>query len=167
MMNEQLANIRFGPDGFVPAVVQDADDGTVLMLAEMNREALERTLQTGLTHVWSQSQQGLYQPGEDAGQMQHVTDVKHSDGGDTLLIQVRQAPGGPAGQRSHFSRSLVVPTMLASGAEPPTVTEMPAALYDLILSRREGGDEKSTCGGCSGAGRTLSARKLPKKPPKW
>ncbi len=139
-MDEQLAGIRFGPDGFVPAVVQDASDGAVLMLADMNREALALTLQTGLTHVWSRSQQCIYKPGEDAGGAHQVVDVKHSDGGDTLLIQVRQAPG-PARQPSRFSRSLVAPP--ASGVAPPTVTEMPAALYDLILSRREAGDEKS------------------------
>jgi phosphoribosyl-ATP pyrophosphohydrolase/phosphoribosyl-AMP cyclohydrolase len=146
-MDEQIADIRFGSDGLVPVVVQDASDGTVLMLVEMNREALVLTLQTGSTHAWSRPQQRLYKPGEDSGRAPQVVDVKHSDGGDMLLIQVSCGPE-KTGLRSHFSRSLASPTSLAGDAgdsdtELPTVTEMPAALYDLILSRREAGDEKS------------------------
>ncbi|ETX08234.1 MAG: hypothetical protein ETSY2_06595 [Candidatus Entotheonella gemina] len=154
-MDDPIADIRFGPDGLVPAVVQDAGDRTVLMLVEMNRNALLRTLQTGLAHAWSRAQQDLYKPGEALGQAYRVVDIKHSDGGDTLLIQVRHAPDS-TGQRSHFSRSLAG----AAQAEPPTVTEMPAALYDLILSRHEAGDEKSYVRGLFRRGQDVICKKV-------
>lgn len=141
-MREQLNDIRFGPDGLLPAVVQDASDGTVLMLAEMNREALNTTLQTGYTHVWSRSEQRLCKLGEDtAGHGQRVVNIKYGDG-DTLLIQVRQDAGNSV-QPSHFSHSLTLTPSLGEDVGPPSVTEMPAALYDLILSRRDAGDKTS------------------------
>jgi len=163
-MDEQLADIRFGSDGLVPTVVQDAGDGTVLMLVEMNREALVLTLQTGLTHAWSRPQQCLYKPGEDSGQTPQVVDVKHSDGGDVLLIQVSCGPR-KTGLRSHFSRSFAAPMRLAGDAgasdtEWPTVTEMPAALYDLILSRRQAGDEKSYVHGLFRRGQDVICKKV-------
>lgn len=154
-MDDPIAHIRFGPDSLVPAVVQDASDGIVLMVVEMNREALLLTLQTGLTHAWSRPQQALYKPGEEVGQAQQVVDIKYNDGGDTLLIQVRHGPAA-VGQRSHFSRSLAS----AGRAEPPTVTEIPAALYDLILSRREGGDEKSYVRGLFRRGQDVICKKV-------
>ena len=158
-MDEQIADIRFGPDGLVPAVLQDAGDGTVLMVVEMNQEALVSTLQTGLTHAWSRLQQCLYKPGEDAGQVPQVVDVKHSDGGDALLIQVARAPGH-AEQRSHFSRALVSSTISVGRVGSPTVTEMPAALYDLILSRRETGDDNSYVRGLFRRGQDVICKKV-------
>ncbi|ETX01476.1 MAG: hypothetical protein ETSY1_07185, partial [Candidatus Entotheonella factor] len=122
-MDDQLADIRFGPDGLVLAVVQDASDGTVLALIEMNREALLLTLQTGMTHAWNPSQQMLYKLGEPVGQEQQIVNLKRSDDGDKLLIQVHRAPD-TAGQRPYFAKSLLG----AKRAEPPSVTEMPAAL---------------------------------------
>ena len=164
-MDEQIADIRFGSDGLVPTVVQDAGDGTVLMLVEMNREALVKTLQTGLTYAWSRLQERLYRPGEDLGQAQQVVDVKHSDGGETLLIQVNSVLG-QSEQRSRFAHSLAASISLATdgigdgGAESPTVTEMPAALYDLILSRREAGDETSYVHGLFRRGQDVICKKV-------
>jgi phosphoribosyl-ATP pyrophosphohydrolase/phosphoribosyl-AMP cyclohydrolase len=141
-MDELFVDLRFGSDGLLPAVVQDAGDSTVLMLLEMDREALALTLRTGLLHAWSRPQRQLYKPGEASGQALGIVGVKYSEGGDTLLLQVRGATEA-AGHRSHFCHSLPVPSAGAGGDESPTVTEMSAALYELILSRREAGDEKS------------------------
>ncbi len=141
-MNEQLDDIRFGPDGLLSVVVQDARCGTVLMLAEMNDEALDTTLQTGYAHIWSRLQQRLCKLGEDSGPVQRVVDITYNDGGDTLLMQVRQEVGHTI-QPSHFSHHLTLPMPRAEDAEPPSVTEMPAALYDLILSRRDADDPTS------------------------
>ncbi len=141
-MDEQLDDIRFGPDGLLPAVVQNASDGMVLMLVELNREALNTTLQTGYTHIWSRPQQRLCKLGEDSGQAQRVVDVKYGDGGGALLIQVRQE-AGDTGPSSRFSHSLTLSTPRAEDAEPPAVTEMLAALYELILSRRDAGEQTS------------------------
>jgi phosphoribosyl-ATP pyrophosphohydrolase/phosphoribosyl-AMP cyclohydrolase len=156
-MDEQFADLRFGPDGLLPAVVQDAGDGTVLMLVEMTREALALTLRTGLIHAWSRLLQQLYKPGEASGLA--LVAVKSSEGGDTLLLQGRCATDA-AGPRSHFCRSLSVPSTGARGDESPTVTEMPAALYDLILSRREAGDEKSYVRGLFRRGQDVICKKV-------
>ncbi len=141
-MDEPLDNIRFGVDGLLSAVVQNASDGTVLMLVEMSREALNATLQTGYAHVWNRSKQCLSKLGEDSGHVQCVVDIKYGDGGESLLIRVRQE-AGKATVPSHFSHTLTGATTRGDGAEPPTVTEMPAALYDLILRRRDSGDQTS------------------------
>ncbi len=163
-MDEQLYHIRFGPDGLAPAVVQDADDGSVLWVVEMNREALALTLRTGLPHAWHRSQQCLHQPGGDAKPAPRVVEVRHNDGGDTLLIAVRYAPG-QGGPRSHFSHALTAAAPLPDSAggrvsPSPTVAEMPAALYDLILRRRETGDEQSYVRGLFRRGQDVICKKV-------
>jgi phosphoribosyl-ATP pyrophosphohydrolase/phosphoribosyl-AMP cyclohydrolase len=158
-MDERIADIRFNADGSVPAVVQDIGDGTVLMLVEVTREALALTLQTGLMHAWSRPQQRLYKPGEESGQVPEVVHVKYSDGGETLLVQVRRATDA-AGHPSHFSRSLTASATSSGGTESPTVTEMPAALYDLILCRREAGDEQSYVRGLFRRGQDVICKKV-------
>ena len=67
--------VRFDAQGLIPAVVQEATTGEVLMVAWMNAEALERTLATRSTHFWSRSRQALWQKGETSGHRQHVEAV--------------------------------------------------------------------------------------------
>ena len=76
--------------GLIPAVVQEAETGEVLMVAWMNREALDATLQTGLSHFWSRSRQSLWRKGETSGHAQHVEAVYADCDRDTLLVQVHQ-----------------------------------------------------------------------------
>ena len=64
--------LRFDDHGLIPAVVQEADTGEVLMVAWMDRPALEKTLATGITHFWSRSRQAPWQKGETSGHTQHV-----------------------------------------------------------------------------------------------
>lgn len=110
-MNRQpsnlLDNLRWDERGLIPVVVQDAADGTVLMLAYANREALVRTLETGLAHFWSRSRQRLWQKGETSGHVLHVEEVRYDCDGDALLYRVR--PKGPTchtGERSCFFRAM-------------------------------------------------------------
>ncbi len=101
-----LDQVKFNSDGLVPAIVQDQGDGRVLMMAYMNRESLERTLETGQTVFWSRSRRALWRKGETSGHTQKVRDIAVDCDGDTLLIQVEQV--GPAchtGHRSCFYRS--------------------------------------------------------------
>jgi phosphoribosyl-ATP pyrophosphohydrolase/phosphoribosyl-AMP cyclohydrolase len=148
-MNPIAEEIRFGPDGLLPAIIQDASDGTVLMLAYMNREALTLTLHTGYTHFWSRSRQTLWQKGEESGNVQRVVAIHYDCDGDTLLVQVaQQNVACHTGQRSCFFRTLpLVSTAVPAGEEEvaaaPAVTEMLAALYHLILLRRDAGDASS------------------------
>jgi phosphoribosyl-ATP pyrophosphohydrolase/phosphoribosyl-AMP cyclohydrolase len=81
-------------DGLVPAIVQDADTGAVLMMAYMNREALEQTLARRRAVFYSRSKQRLWEKGENTGHMLEVVDVALDCDADTLLVSAR--PRGPA-----------------------------------------------------------------------
>ena len=100
-------NLKFNSDGLIPAIIQDAANGRVLMMAWMNRASLEKTIETGKTWFWSRSRQKYWMKGESSGYTQSVKDMAFDCDGDTLLIQVEQA--GTAcheGYRSCFFRSL-------------------------------------------------------------
>jgi phosphoribosyl-AMP cyclohydrolase len=102
-----LADLRFDDRGLIPAVVQDADGGDVLMVAWMNRASLERTLEEGRTVFWSRSRGELWRKGDTSGHVQHVVDVTADCDGDTLLVRVHQV--GVAchtGERSCFHRGI-------------------------------------------------------------
>jgi phosphoribosyl-ATP pyrophosphohydrolase/phosphoribosyl-AMP cyclohydrolase len=91
----EVADIDFSKgDGLVPAVVQDATTGAVLMLAYMNRDALEQTLSRGRAVFYSRSKQRLWEKGETTGHSLDVVDVVHDCDNDTLLITAN--PRGPA-----------------------------------------------------------------------
>ena len=95
--------IRFGPDGLVPAVVQDATDGRVLMLAYMDAEALAATLDTGDVHFHSRSRGTLWRKGETSGNVLRLVDLSIDCDGDAVLVTA--APAGPTchrGTRSCF-----------------------------------------------------------------
>jgi phosphoribosyl-ATP pyrophosphohydrolase/phosphoribosyl-AMP cyclohydrolase len=82
--------LRFNEQGLIPAVVQEATTGQVLMLAYMNLEALERTLATGLVHYWSRSRAELWQKGETSGHTQRLRDLRYDCDADALLVSVEQ-----------------------------------------------------------------------------
>ena len=99
--------IKFDERGLAPAIVQDADDQQVLMLAYMNQEALDLTIRTGETHFWSRSRKEIWHTGSTSGNIQRVVDLCVDCDGDTILVRVR--PAGPAchtGARSCFFNSL-------------------------------------------------------------
>lgn len=85
-----LERVRFGDDGLVPAVVQDAGDGRVLMQAWMNRESLQRTVERGETWFWSRSRKELWHKGATSGHTQRVRSVLLDCDGDSLLVLVDQ-----------------------------------------------------------------------------
>lgn len=87
---ERAARVRYGPDGLVPAVVQDATTGRVLTQAWMNRESLERTLERGETWFWSRSRQELWHKGATSGNTQAVRAVMLDCDGDAVLVLVDQ-----------------------------------------------------------------------------
>ncbi len=82
--------LKFDERGLIPAVVQEAETGEVLMVAWMDQAALEATLTTGLTHFWSRSRQQPWRKGETSGHAQHVRAVYADCDTDTLLVQVHQ-----------------------------------------------------------------------------
>jgi phosphoribosyl-ATP pyrophosphohydrolase/phosphoribosyl-AMP cyclohydrolase len=82
--------LTYDAQGLIPAVVQEAETGEVLMVAWMDRDAVAATLETGLTHFWSRSRQARWRKGETSGHSQHVQGVYADCDADTLLVQVHQ-----------------------------------------------------------------------------
>jgi len=100
-MSDRTPN--FDRDGLVTAVVQDAADDTVLMVAHMNREAWAATQQRGVAVFWSRSRNALWEKGETSGNRMHVVESRIDCDGDAVLLRVH--PDGPAchlGTRSCF-----------------------------------------------------------------
>ena len=99
--------LQFDDQGLIPAVVQDADTGQVLMVAWMNRNALKLTIKTGDAHFWSRSRESLWYKGATSGNTQKVREIRVDCDADTLLLLVD--PAGPAchtGEKSCFYRRL-------------------------------------------------------------
>jgi phosphoribosyl-AMP cyclohydrolase len=100
-----MIEIKWDKCGLIPAIVQDAGTGQVLMLAYMNAEALRLTLETGEAHFWSRSRGELWHKGATSGHVQRVREVRLDCDADTILLRVD--PAGPAchtGEASCFYR---------------------------------------------------------------
>jgi phosphoribosyl-AMP cyclohydrolase / phosphoribosyl-ATP pyrophosphohydrolase len=110
--NIRLSAVKFGADGLVPVVTQESRSGDVLMVAYANREALDRTLSTGLAHYFSRSRGTLWQKGETSDHVQRVTEVRLDCDGDTVLYRVEQS--GPA---CHTGRRTCFSTVIGPGAD--------------------------------------------------
>jgi len=121
-------NLKFNSDGLIPAIVQDNQDGRVLMMAWMNRASLEATITTGKTHFWSRSRQKFWMKGESSGHTQAVKDIAFDCDGDTLLIKVEQIGAAcHEGYRSCFFRSITDDGAGARVTEPQLQT--PEEIY--------------------------------------
>ena len=99
--------LKFNEDGLIPAIIQEAGTGRVLMMAWMNRASIESTVKTGKTHFWSRSRKKFWMKGEESGHTQTVRDLAFDCDGDTLLIQVEQVGAAcHEGFKSCFFRSV-------------------------------------------------------------
>ncbi|MEH2357272.1 bifunctional phosphoribosyl-AMP cyclohydrolase/phosphoribosyl-ATP diphosphatase HisIE [Nostoc sp.] len=132
--------IRYDERGLVPAIVQDYLDGTVLMMAWMNQESLQKTLETEETWFWSRSRQELWHKGATSGHIQKVQSIRYDCDSDALLIGVEQL-GDVAchtGERSCFHQ------IEGKIAAPPSDTL--SQLFQIICDRRDNPTESSyTC----------------------
>ncbi|MGC0053028.1 phosphoribosyl-AMP cyclohydrolase [Ochrobactrum sp. MYb15] len=100
---------RFDSSGLITAVVTDARDGELLMVAHMNEEALRLTLETGIAHYWSRSRNRLWKKGETSGNLQSVIELRTDCDQDALWLKVSVAGDGPTchtGRRSCFYRQV-------------------------------------------------------------
>ncbi len=100
--------LKLNDQGLIPAIAQDWQTGEVLMLAWMNREAVELTVREGRAVYWSRSRQALWRKGEESGHIQYLKEMRLDCDADTLLIKVEQV-GGIAchtGRRSCFYQKL-------------------------------------------------------------
>lgn len=102
-LGQVMADLPYNADGLIPAIAQQHDSGEVLMMAWMNRESLQETLDKGRVCYWSRSRQKLWRKGESSGQVQILKEMRFDCDGDTILLLVDQT--GPAchtGRRSCF-----------------------------------------------------------------
>jgi phosphoribosyl-ATP pyrophosphohydrolase/phosphoribosyl-AMP cyclohydrolase len=132
-----LDKIRYNDQGLVPAIAQDYLDGTVLMMAWMSRESLEKTLKTGETWYWSRSRQELWHKGATSGHIQRVKGIRYDCDSDALLVTVEQL-GDIAchtGERSCFHQ--VDQEKIA----PPA--DMLSEVFSVIRDRRDHPSESS------------------------
>ena len=106
-MASPLDDLRYNSDGLIPAIVQDHANGQVLMMAWMNRAALEQTLETGLVTYWSRSRQEFWVKGKTSGHFQHLRGLSVDCDQDALLVQVEQVGAAcHENYRSCFFRDL-------------------------------------------------------------
>lgn len=135
-----LDKIRYNEQGLVPAITQDYLDGTVLMMAWMNKESLQKTLETGETWYWSRSRQELWHKGATSGHIQRVKSIRYDCDSDALLISIEQV-GDIAchtGERSCFHQ------IEQDKIAPPADTL--SDLFSVIKQRRDQPSETSyTC----------------------
>ncbi|KHG41347.1 MULTISPECIES: bifunctional phosphoribosyl-AMP cyclohydrolase/phosphoribosyl-ATP diphosphatase HisIE [Aphanizomenon] len=135
-----VEKIRYDDKGLVPAIIQDYLDGTVLMMAWMNRESLQRTLDTGETWFWSRSRQEFWHKGATSGHIQKVQTIRYDCDSDALLIGVEQL-GDVAchtGERSCFHQ--------VDGTVTPPPGDSLSQLFAVICDRRDRPNEDSyTC----------------------
>jgi len=124
-MNDILENAKFGADGLIPAVVQDAHTREVLTVAYMNKEALQLTLERRETYLWSRSRQQLWHKGETSGNSQKVTKISLDCDNDAVLVEVE--PLGPACHTGAYS---------CFGVEPELEGVL-QELYSVIEQRKE------------------------------
>lgn len=102
-----IDELTFDADGLIPAVVQQFDTKDVLMVAWMNKESLERTLETGTTWFWSRSRQELWNKGATSGNIQHVKEMYIDCDGDTILVEVdAEGPACHTGNDTCFHRRM-------------------------------------------------------------
>ena len=133
------SEITFDAHGLVPCVVQEWSTGEVLMLAYMNRDALEKTLETGYTWFWRRSRAALWNKGATSGHVQRVRELRYDCDADALLALVDQT--GPAchtGDRSCFEGRLLTPPE-PGGPLFRTLTD----LYGTIVGRKASSPESS------------------------
>ena len=124
-MSEILQKAKFGADGLIPAVIQDARTREVLTVAYMNEEALRLTIERGETWLWSRSRKQLWHKGETSGNSQKVLNVRLDCDEDAVLVEVE--PKGPACHTGAYS---------CFGVEPE-IEGVLRDLYQLIEQRKE------------------------------
>ena len=126
-MSTALDEVKWDKDGLAPAIAQDAVTGDILMVAWMNRESLEQTLERGEAVYWSRSRKKLWHKGEESGHAQKVSEIRTDCDNDVLLLKIEQV-GGIAchtGRKSCFFQKLDEGTWFA--ADP--VLKDPKEIY--------------------------------------
>ncbi len=102
-----VEGLKYDERGLIPAIVQDAENGEVLMMAYMNKESLQMTIDGGKATYWSRSRRKLWLKGETSGHFQLIQEIRYDCDKDTLLLKVKQVEAAcHTGNRSCFYRVL-------------------------------------------------------------
>lgn len=103
-----IPELKFNDKGLIPAIIQDAESNEVLMMAWMDKVAIQKTIDTGFTHFWSRSREKYWMKGETSGHVQEVREILYDCDEDTLLVKVKQHGSGAChtGNRTCFFRSI-------------------------------------------------------------
>jgi len=133
-----LSVLRFDGQGLLPCIVQEWTTGSVLMLAYMDREAVERTLSTGTTWFWSRSRRSLWNKGETSGHVQHLRQLLYDCDGDTVLALVEQV-----GVACHTGTPTCFSGRRLAGEEASPLFAAAADLAAIIAERRRTAPEGS------------------------
>jgi phosphoribosyl-ATP pyrophosphohydrolase/phosphoribosyl-AMP cyclohydrolase len=137
-----LEQIKFGENGLIPVIVQDKGNGQVLMLAYANKDALQKTIDTGNSHFWSRSREKLWMKGEESGNIQEIRDIYYDCDIDTILYLVEQT--GVAchtGEESCFYRSFNTDKkapVFGSSNSNKTLDDVYAVIEDRKKNPKEG-----------------------------
>ena len=104
-----IPDLKYNENGLIPAIVQDIAENEVMMLAYMNRESLQKTIESGKTCFWSRSRQEFWTKGETSGNVQIVKEILYDCDADTVLIRVQQQGSGAChpGNRTCCDRKIV------------------------------------------------------------
>ena len=135
-----IDNLRFDQNGLIPAIAQDWVDGSILMMAWMNRESIIKTLESGEVHYWSRSRKELWHKGKTSGHFQKLKGIRTDCDSDTILLSIEQI-GSIAchtGQRSCFFKDLETNEDVLS---PPS--DACSELFKVINNRKNNPEEGS------------------------
>jgi phosphoribosyl-AMP cyclohydrolase / phosphoribosyl-ATP pyrophosphohydrolase len=139
-----LDDIKYDDKGLVPVIVQDAENGQVLMFAYANKESLQKTVETGNTHFWSRSREKLWMKGEESGNTQTVKAVYIDCDNDTVLVEVDQkGVACHTGQRTCFYRSADKEETAAPGFGSERSGNTLQDVYEVIDDRKRNPKEGS------------------------
>ncbi len=134
-MNNLKGSVKFDEKGLVPVVTQDTKTKEVLMVAYMNEEAFDKTIETGKVHYYSRSRSKLWLKGETSGHFQLVKSIKLDCDGDTILIEAEQIDAAcHTGNKTCFFRTMVDGEWKENEEEKPTAAIL-HEVYNVIVDR--------------------------------
>lgn len=119
VMKFDPSSLKYNDAGLIPAIAQDHESGEVLMMAWMNIEAVQKTLETGRVTYWSRSRQSFWIKGETSGHIQELVDFRFDCDRDCLLVVIKQT-----GAACHTNRRSCFYTAVRDGAEEELMTPM-------------------------------------------
>jgi len=163
MTNNLIEQLTFNEQGLIPAIIQDEKTGKVLMMAFMNTEALEKTMETGQTWFYSRKRKTLWNKGETSGHYQLVKDIYLDCDQDTLLIMVEQKEVAcHTGMPSCFHRKIQNGQITPPDPDFPSfsLSSFAQELFDIIRQRAENPSSQSYTAQLLQAGREKILRKL-------